>query len=105
VTLDWPFEDPPNSATFTLRQIVQGVRPILLVVHDVEDGGWQFLDGHAVDIADALLVSMRSMVERDPTTKELADLPHGWRAWRATPTEAWQREEMQPGENDADGKN
>jgi hypothetical protein len=104
MTTDWPFADPENTASFTLRPIVQGVRPILLVVHDVADGGWQFLDGRPVDSADAILVSLGSIMKRDPTIKELADLPMGWRAWRASATEAWQREQMRSDENDSDGK-
>lgn len=89
---DWPFADPPNSATITVRQIVHEGRPILLVSHDVEDGSWQFLAGGEFDVADGLLVSLRSMVERDPGLAELADLPPGWRAWRQAPLMPWQRE-------------
>jgi hypothetical protein len=59
--------DAKNTATFTVWQIVNGARPILLVFHDVEDGSWQFLDGQAIDIAEAMLVCLHSMVERDPT--------------------------------------
>ena len=42
---DWPFSDPPNVLTFTLRSVAEKQQPILLVVHDDDDGGWQFLDG------------------------------------------------------------
>ena len=40
---DWPFADPPNVVSITVRQVVDRGEPILLVAHDAEDGGWQFL--------------------------------------------------------------
>lgn len=42
---DWPFDQPPNCAVITQRQIVDGSQPILRVSHDEEDDGWQFLTG------------------------------------------------------------
>jgi hypothetical protein len=42
---DWPFADPPNLRTFSLRDIMEGRRPILFVQHDEDDGCWQFTDG------------------------------------------------------------
>ena len=44
-TLDegWPFDDSPNVAVITTRQVTEDNAPILLVSHDEEDGGWQFL--------------------------------------------------------------
>jgi len=88
----WPFADPPNVATFTVNTIVKQGRPVLLVVHDEEDGGWQFLDGGPFTMADALLVSLASMVKRDATLAELADLPLGWQATRDSATAPWKRE-------------
>ena len=88
---DWPFEDPRNVATFTVRQIMQDGQPILLVCHDEEDGGWQFLPASDVSMSDALLVSLESVVALDPTVAELADLPMGWRAARAHPEAPWVR--------------
>jgi hypothetical protein len=87
----WPFDDPPNVATITVRQIVHSGEPILLVARDAEDGGWQFLTGGSFDVGDGMLVSLHSMVERDPTLVELADLPRGWQASRESVEAAWQR--------------
>ena len=71
----WPFDDPPHVATITVRSIIDGQTPILLVYHDAEDGGWQFLDGRESTMTDARLVSLQDMVERDHSLCELADLP------------------------------
>jgi hypothetical protein len=64
---DWPFADPPNLASITVRQIVHDGQPILLVAHDADDGGWQFLTGGNVDVADGMVVGLREMVQRDTT--------------------------------------
>jgi hypothetical protein len=88
---DWPFDDPPNVASITVRQIVHGGAPILLVARDAEDGGWQFLTGGAFEVADGMMVSLVSIVRRDPSVAELADLPPGWTALRATVGQPWQR--------------
>ena len=88
---DWPFSDPPNVASITVRQVVHGGEPILLVAHDADDGGWQFLTGGSFDVADGLIVSLASMVRRDPSVAELADLPLGWQASRGAVGQPWQR--------------
>jgi hypothetical protein len=90
---DWPFEDPTKLAVITTRRIVQGERSILLVVHDV-DGDWQFLDGEAADTSSAMVVGLGNIVKRDESLRILADLPCGWRAWRANANISWQRSEI-----------
>jgi hypothetical protein len=88
---DWPFADPPTVMTVTMRQIVHGGEPVLLVCHDADDGSWQFLTGGSFDVADGELVTLRSMVERDSSLAELADLPLGWQAWRERRGSLWER--------------
>ena len=87
----WPFQDPENVAAFTVGKIVRGGAAILLVVHDAEDGSWQFLTGEAFDMADAMLVSLREIVGRDSSVIELSDLPLGWRASRENREAPWVR--------------
>jgi hypothetical protein len=88
---NWPFDDPPNVAVFALAQIIEHGYPVLYVSHDCDDGAWQFLHGGDFQMEDARLVSLRGMVERDPTLLQLADLPLGWYAWRSSATEPWVR--------------
>jgi hypothetical protein len=87
---DWPFEDPPNTAAITTRLVLDGA-PILLVTHDADDGGYQFLPGTSVDPHDARVVGLGEMCARDSSLLELADLPEGWRAWRADVGAPWKR--------------
>jgi hypothetical protein len=86
----WPFSDAPNTASITTRQVLEGA-PILLVTHDAEDGGWQFLCGTTEDPGDAPVVGLGQMYRRDATLGDLADLPEGWRASRAAAGQSWKR--------------
>jgi hypothetical protein len=86
----WPFADTPNTASITTRQVLEGA-PILLVTHDADDGGWQFLCGTTDDPADARIVGLGQMYKRDATLGELADLPEGGSASRASAGQAWHR--------------
>ena len=87
----WPFDDPPNVATLTLRRIMQGHAPIRVVIHDADDGMWQFLDGESATEHEAILVSLAEMLTHDPSIATLADLPLGWWARRASTQDPWQR--------------
>jgi hypothetical protein len=80
----WPFQDPPNVAVFTTTFIVCDGRPILHVSHDADDGAWQFHHGGTYELKDARVVGLGEIVKRDPTVRELADLPLGWSAERVT---------------------
>ena len=84
----------PNEAAITTRQVMREGWPILLVTHDADDGAWQFLNGRGDtdDTENGLVVGVGEILELDPSVGELADLPLGWRAWRAAPADEWRRE-------------
>jgi hypothetical protein len=89
---DWPFADPKNVAVFTTIQVLRRGQPILHVSHDDEDGAWQFHTGaQQVSARDAMIVSLKEIVEHDPTIRELADLPCGWHAERDGVGDSWRR--------------
>lgn len=88
---DWPFDDPENVATMTVRQVTYGGQPILLVARDADDGMWQFLTGGPVEMADAMIVSLREVYRIDPSIGDLADLPLGWTAERSALGQPWRR--------------
>jgi len=88
----WPFADPPNVIVVTQQTILKEGKPILFVVHDEEDGGWQFLDGGVFRMDAALLVGLKPVFQHDASIAALADLPLGWQAQRTGPNEAWKRE-------------
>ncbi|MDR2711052.1 MAG: hypothetical protein LBB65_06990 [Burkholderiales bacterium] len=94
----WPFQDAINTASFTTRQVLEGL-PILEVYHDHE-GDWQFLCGTTLNPKDGKVACMGCMVESDLTLVELANLPHGWRATRIAPGAEWVREPYADSEED-----
>jgi len=93
---DWRFTDSQDTVVVTLERILRGDSSLVLVTHDAEDGGWQFLDGEHVFEEDGAIVLLGEMVQFDPSLLELADLPEGWCAWRETPDRHWQRTQGEP---------
>ena len=86
----WPFSDPKNVAVFTVSDIILGRSPILKVCHDENDGGWQFLAGGPLpDKKEWKLVALEEIVKRDPTIRDLAELPCGWHATRPAAGGNW----------------
>src|SRR4051794_39612985 len=93
---DWTFPDPEGTEVITLERILRGDSPVLLVCHDREDEGWQFLDGEHVFEEDGAAVYLGDMLQLDPSLAALADLPAGWYAWREAPGHPWRRAEGEP---------
>ena len=88
---DWPFDDPPNVAVVTTREVTEDKAPILFVSHDEEDGGWQFLTGGLVLEENARVIALRRIWLFDPSVGQLADLPIGWQASRSSLLDPWRR--------------
>jgi len=76
-----------------MRQVLEGSEPILLVTHDADDHGWQFIGTSDASMADTKLVALEEIVKIDPTILEVADLPPGWHAIRERVGGAWSRRE------------
>lgn len=91
----WPFDQPENCAVISVRQVMLEGAPVLLVAHDEEDHGWQFLAGGEFRTEDGVVVSFRSVVLKDPTLLEIADLPPGWQAHRNGLGATWVREKIE----------
>lgn len=86
----WPWDQGPDVATITVRSVLEGA-PILLVSHDADDHGWQFLDGAEPDVGEARVVAMDRFLHLDPSLRQIADLPPGWIATRSAPGQPWVR--------------
>jgi hypothetical protein len=85
----WPFDQPRNCTTITMRQVLDGSEPILLVSHDADDHGWQFIGTSDASVKDGRVVCLEEIVKLDPTVLEVADLPPGWQAIREEVGGAW----------------
>jgi hypothetical protein len=90
----WPFDDPPDVAVITLKQIISRQKPILFVSHDSDDGGWQFLDRGESRETDAAVVSLATILLIDSSIAALAKLPVGWIAWRQTVCDVWEKQKV-----------
>jgi hypothetical protein len=89
---DWPFDQAPNVAAISTRQVIELNYPILLVTHYEDDDSWAFLCGTTDDhINDGRVIGMGEALGRDPTLRSIADLPSGWSAWREAKDSAWVR--------------
>ncbi len=89
---DWSFNDAPDTPVLTTRQVVEDRCPVSFVVHDADDGSWQFLTsqgGFSPD--DAVVLTLGEMVALAPDLAALADLAPGWIAVRPEPGVPWQR--------------
>jgi hypothetical protein len=90
----WPFDQPRNCTTITMRQVMEGIEPILLVSHDADDPGWQFIGNTDANVPDGRVVCLEEIVQLDPTVLEVAD--PGWQAVRDYLGGRWLRREHPP---------
>ncbi|MGA2748851.1 MAG: hypothetical protein ABSG59_08760 [Verrucomicrobiota bacterium] len=88
---NWPFDQPRNCGALTMRQVLDGSEPILLVSHDADDHGWQFIGVSEASVPDGRIVCLEDIVRLDPTVLEVANLPPGWQAVRDEVGGQWSR--------------
>jgi hypothetical protein len=89
---DWPFDQAPNVAAITTRQVIELNYPILLVTHYEDDDSWAFLCGTTDDhLKDGRVIGMGTALRLDPSLRLLADLPPGWSARRKNRDSKWIR--------------
>lgn len=81
--MGWPFDQPPNCATFVTRGLIESKN--LFVSHDEDDHGWQVHDSLNGRAEGACMVCLSQVLELDPTMRELADLSPGWVDWLGKP--------------------
>ena len=75
----------------TTRHIIRDRKPITHAYHDESDHGWQFFSAEGSSMEDAMIVALGSIVDLDPSIREIADLPVGWMAQRDSSGAPWHR--------------
>jgi hypothetical protein len=90
MTAPWPFDQAPDVAAITTRQVLREGLPVLRVVHYDDDHSWAFTCGTTNAPADGLVVDMACMLSLDSSLAEVADLPPGWGACRDQPGDDWE---------------
>lgn len=92
----WPFDQPPNCAAIVSKSVIDKRKPILHVVHDEDDHGWQFLDNESEALEDLCIVGLGHVLDLDPSMAELAGLEPGWQATRDDAQAPWRIEPVPP---------
>lgn len=87
--MEFPFYNPPDTATIICCHITEKKAPILYVSHDEDDGMWQFLCGKPHETDEARLVSLQWVFELDNSIGVLRDMPCGCCAERKTQCDDW----------------
>ncbi|HVV71340.1 MAG TPA: hypothetical protein VHI52_07555 [Verrucomicrobiae bacterium] len=88
----WPFDQAPNVAAITTRQVLEDKLPILRATHYSDDESWAFTCGTTDKTEDARVIGMGEAVEIDPSLRGIAHLPPGWTAWRDSAGGDWRRQ-------------
>jgi len=80
-----------TKAVFTTVYVIENNSPIIYVSHDM-DGDWQFFGAEkGVEMDKARIVALGEIIERDPSVKEVLDMPKGTNAHRKSPESEWVR--------------
>jgi hypothetical protein len=85
----WPFDVSPTSPAQTTRHVLELNYPVLVVERDRTTGVWKALCGTTTDPSDLETVGLDHLYNIDPTIGDLAALPAGGRARRASPGAGW----------------
>jgi len=88
--------EPELLAVISCSHVIKDQYPILLVSHDIDDGGWQFLCGkESHSEKDAIIIGLGEILEMDPTVNDIADLEIGFIARRKLRSGKWTIEKSQ----------
>ncbi|SDT99518.1 hypothetical protein SAMN05444156_1325 [Verrucomicrobium sp. GAS474] len=91
----WRFDQVPNAATLTTRQVLEEKKPILVAVHYASDHSWAFLCGTTDDEKDARVIRLGEAHLLDPTIAGISTLPPGHRAYRSLVGGPWTKEKIE----------
>ncbi|RDC54053.1 hypothetical protein DU508_23670 [Pedobacter chinensis] len=82
------FKENLDTAVFTSNYIMKENYPVVYVVHH-EDGTWDFWGEQIIDESEIIVVSLRQILDIDPTILELNDLPVAFTAMRKSREDPW----------------
>lgn len=81
-------DEKMTKAALTTRYVINQGSPIVNVIFD-EDGDWQFLGEEEIDESDAVVVSIREILEHDITLCGIPELNYGQSAVRDNINAPW----------------
>jgi hypothetical protein len=83
------FEAPLDTAVFTTTFVLDDKKTITYVVHEIEDGSWQFFHSFENFEEVAKIVGLQEIFDMDNSLLEIADLPLGFCASRKDKFDKW----------------
>ena len=86
---NWPFDKPEDHLVTTIKDIVDGVTPILYINHYEDDHDWLFTNFLDPDVGDVTLVPMSEIAILDPSVADVAYMKPGYHAWRNSIEDGW----------------
>jgi hypothetical protein len=87
---NYKFQEQENTVCCVCDHVMDRQRPILRVLHDIEDGMWQFLCGQEDHTsANIRLITMEQATKIDLSINDLFDMLEGFGAERASINERW----------------
>ena len=95
-----PFPSPstsPAASVMTVTDVAKGLLPILRVNCSRDGGDWSFLPGEGRGSRSYTIVTLGSMLQHDPSIREVLDLRPGWGAVRKRVGGKWVRQRLPAG--------
>jgi hypothetical protein len=85
------FKEKDDTAVFTTKFVIIDKKDITTVIHEKEDGAWQFFSNDHFDNFEdvAQIVGLVEIVQLDSTILELADMSEGFEAHRKFKGDKW----------------
>jgi hypothetical protein len=78
-----------NQAVFTTKNVMNNKVTIVKVTHD-HDGSWQFFDAVSTNsFENAMLVSLKNILDTDSSIREVLYIDEGHRAEREDKNKPW----------------
>jgi hypothetical protein len=82
------FKENLDTVALTSKYVIQHNSPIVFIAHH-EDGIWEFWGKEIIDESEIIVVSLRQIIQIDPTILEVADLPVEFNAIRESKESPW----------------
>ena|SRR5215204_5873014 len=68
----WLIADPPNTAVFTTRGVIDGTREIARIIRD-DEGDWQAIPPGPRDTEESVLIALAVLVGMSPSIREAVE--------------------------------
>ena len=80
-----------DTAVFTTKFVLDDKKTITYVIHELEDGAWQFFSNDKFDDFEkvARVVGFQEIIDIDPTLQEVMDMDEGHYAIRKSKKDNW----------------